>query len=155
MATTLPDLHDWRFTVDFEGIAWAVIDRKGESMNSLGRRPTEELGEIIKAVEAAAPSGEIKGLVLMSGKERSFIAGADIREFESFDTEPKITEVVKETLELFNHIDRLRSPWSPPLTAIAWVADLSWRWPATGASPIARRALGSASPRSSSASSPV
>ena len=95
MATTLPDLQDWRFTVDFEGIAWAVIDREGESMNSLGRRPTEELGEIVKAVEEAAPAGEIKGLVLMSGKERSFIAGADISEFESFDTEPKITEVVK------------------------------------------------------------
>ena len=47
MATTLPDLQDWRFTVDFEGIAWAVIDRKGESMNSLGRRPAEELGEIV------------------------------------------------------------------------------------------------------------
>ena len=54
MATTLPNLQDWRFAIDFEGIAWAVIDRKGESMNSLGRRPTEELGEIVKAVEAAA-----------------------------------------------------------------------------------------------------
>jgi len=110
MATTLTDLQDWRFTVDFEGIAWAVIDRKGESMNSLGRRPTEELGEIVKAVEEGATRGEIKGLVLMSGKERSFIAGADIREFESFDTEPKIAEVVKQTLELFNRIDRLPVP---------------------------------------------
>ncbi len=110
MATTLPDLQDWRFTVDFEGIAWAVIDRQGESMNSLGRRPTEELGEIVKAVEEAAMRSEVKGLVLMSGKERSFIAGADIREFESFDTEPKITEVVKQTLELFNRIDRLPVP---------------------------------------------
>ena len=33
MTTTLPDLQDWRFTVDFERIAWAVIDREGESMN--------------------------------------------------------------------------------------------------------------------------
>ena len=110
MATTLPDLQDWRFTVDFEGIAWAVIDRKGESMNSLGRRPSEELGEIIKAIEDLSMRGEVKGLVLMSGKERSFIAGADIREFESFDTEAKIAEVVKETLELFNRIDRLSVP---------------------------------------------
>ena len=107
MATTLPNLQDWRFTVDFEGIAWAVIDRKGESMNSLGRRPTEELGEIVKAVEAAAASGEVKGLVIMSAKDRSFIAGADIREFESFDTEDKIKDVVKQTLELFDRIDRL------------------------------------------------
>ncbi len=113
MATTLPNLQDWRFTVDFEGIAWAVIDRKGESMNSLGRRPTEELGEIVKAVEVASASGEVKGLVIMSAKERSFIAGADIREFESFDTEPKIKEVVRQTLELFDRIERL------PVTVVA------------------------------------
>ena len=109
MATT-PNLQDWRFAIDFEGIAWAVIDRKGESMNSLGRRPIEELGEIVKAVEAAAASGEAKGLVLMSGKERSFIAGADIREFERFDTEAKIKEVVRQTLELFDRVERLPVP---------------------------------------------
>jgi 3-hydroxyacyl-CoA dehydrogenase/enoyl-CoA hydratase/3-hydroxybutyryl-CoA epimerase len=110
MPTTLPNLQDWRFAIDFEGIAWAVIDRKGESMNSLGRRPIEELGEIVKAVEAAATSGEAKGLVLMSAKERSFIAGADIREFEGFDTEAKIKEVVRQTLELFDRVERLPVP---------------------------------------------
>ena len=110
MTVTLPDLQDWRFTVDFEGIAWAIFDRKGESMNSLGRRPIEELGDIVMAVEDAAAKGEVKGLVLMSAKERSYIAGADIREFEGFDTEPKIAEVVKQTLELFDRIDRLPVP---------------------------------------------
>ncbi|MGD9502302.1 MAG: 3-hydroxyacyl-CoA dehydrogenase NAD-binding domain-containing protein [Methyloceanibacter sp.] len=113
MPTTLPDLQDWRFTVDFEGIAWAVMDRKGESMNSLGRRPTEELGEIVAAVEEGAASGEVKGLVLISAKESSFIAGADIREFEGFDTEEKIQDVVRQTLELLNRIDRL------PVTVVA------------------------------------
>jgi 3-hydroxyacyl-CoA dehydrogenase / enoyl-CoA hydratase / 3-hydroxybutyryl-CoA epimerase len=107
---TTPNLQDWRFSIDFEGIAWAIIDRKGESMNLLGRRPIEELGEIVKAVEAAAASGEAKGLVLMSGKERSFIAGADIREFEGFDTEAKIKEVVRQTLELFDRVERLPVP---------------------------------------------
>jgi 3-hydroxyacyl-CoA dehydrogenase / enoyl-CoA hydratase / 3-hydroxybutyryl-CoA epimerase len=110
MPTTLPNLQDWRFAIDFEGIAWAVIDRKGESMNSLGRRPIEELGEIVKTVEAASASGEAKGLVLMSGKERSFIAGADIREFEGFDSEAKIKEVVRQTLELFDRVERLPVP---------------------------------------------
>ena len=109
MPTTLPHLKDWTFTVDFEGIAWAVFDRQGESMNSLGRRPTEELDAIVKAVEEA-PAGEIKGLVLMSGKESSFIAGADIREFEGFDTEDKIKDVVKETLALLDRIERLPVP---------------------------------------------
>ncbi|HUU67862.1 MAG TPA: 3-hydroxyacyl-CoA dehydrogenase NAD-binding domain-containing protein [Methyloceanibacter sp.] len=109
MPTTLPDLKDWTFTIDFEGIAWAVFDREGESMNSLGRRPTEELDRIVKAVEEAK-AGEIKGLVLMSGKKSSFVAGADIREFEGFDTEEKIKEVVKETLALFDRIERLPVP---------------------------------------------
>jgi len=109
MPTTLPDLKDWTFTVDYEGIAWAVIDRQGESMNSLGRRPTEELDQIVTAVEEAE-AGEIKGLVLMSGKDSSFIAGADIREFEGFDTEDKIKEVVKETLALLDRIERLPVP---------------------------------------------
>ncbi|MGH6736820.1 MAG: 3-hydroxyacyl-CoA dehydrogenase NAD-binding domain-containing protein [Methyloceanibacter sp.] len=109
MPTTLPHLKDWTFTVDFEGIAWGVIDRKGENMNSLGRRTTEELGEIVKAVEAA-PAGEIKGLVLISAKESSFIAGADIREFGGFDTEDKIKDVVKQTLELLDRIERLPVP---------------------------------------------
>ena len=107
MAATLSHLQDWRFSIDFEGIAWAVFDRKGETMNSLGRRPTEELGDIVNAVEDAAIRGEVKGLVLMSAKESSFIAGADIREFESFNTEDKVKEVVGQTLELFDRIDRL------------------------------------------------
>jgi len=89
------------------------MDRQGESMNSLGRRATEELGEIVMAIEQAAGSGEVNGLVIMSAKDRSFIAGADIREFEGFDTEQKIEEVVRQTLELLDRIDRL------PVTVVA------------------------------------
>ena len=78
MATTLPDLKDWRFSIDLEGIAWAIFDREGESLNSLGRGPIEELGEIVEAVEDMATRGEVMGLVFMSGKESGFIVGADI-----------------------------------------------------------------------------
>ena len=35
-AGDLSDLHDWRFDVDTEEIAWAIFDREGESANSLG-----------------------------------------------------------------------------------------------------------------------
>jgi len=109
MPITLPDLKDWTFSVDFEGIAWAIIDCQGESMNSLGSRPLQELRDIVTALEQAQ-AGEVKGLVIMSGKDSSFIAGADIREFEGFDTEDKIKDVVAQTLQLFDRIDRLRMP---------------------------------------------
>jgi 3-hydroxyacyl-CoA dehydrogenase/enoyl-CoA hydratase/3-hydroxybutyryl-CoA epimerase len=109
--TPLPNLKDWRFSVDFEGIAWALIDREGDSMNSLGRRPTEELGEIVEWVEEAATRSELAGLVIMSGKPSGFIVGADIREFESFAvSEASVTEAVNQTLELFDRIDKLKLP---------------------------------------------
>jgi 3-hydroxyacyl-CoA dehydrogenase / enoyl-CoA hydratase / 3-hydroxybutyryl-CoA epimerase len=109
--TPLPNLKDWRFSVDFEGIAWALIDREGDRMNSLGRRPTEELGEIVKWVEDAQARGELAGLVIMSGKPSGFIVGADIREFESLaTTEASVKDAVHQTLELLDRIDKLQLP---------------------------------------------
>jgi 3-hydroxyacyl-CoA dehydrogenase / enoyl-CoA hydratase / 3-hydroxybutyryl-CoA epimerase len=110
MPTPLPTLHDWRLSVDYEGIAWALMDREGERVNSMGRRLTEELGEIVKWAETAAIHGEIKGLVLMSAKPTGFLVGADIREFSRFATEPQVKEVVKETLGLFDRIEKLPVP---------------------------------------------
>jgi len=75
---TLPDrLKDWRFTIDAEHIAWAVFDRQDEKMNTLGRRPTEELGRILDMADEAARVGDAIGLVFISAKRDNFIAGGD------------------------------------------------------------------------------
>ena len=105
-----PTLHDWKLSVDYEGIAWALMDREGEKVNSLGRRFTEELAEIVLWAEEAGRSGEIKGLVLMSAKPTGFLVGADIREFERFDTEERVKEVVEPTLELLDRIENMPVP---------------------------------------------
>jgi 3-hydroxyacyl-CoA dehydrogenase / enoyl-CoA hydratase / 3-hydroxybutyryl-CoA epimerase len=105
----LPDLKDWHFSIDFEGIAWAIFDRQGESMNSLGRRPLEELGSIVETMEELAAKREVKGLVLMSGKD-NFIAGADIREFDGFDTVAKVKEILRPPLELLDRLEALPVP---------------------------------------------
>ncbi|MGI9383433.1 MAG: 3-hydroxyacyl-CoA dehydrogenase NAD-binding domain-containing protein, partial [Methyloligellaceae bacterium] len=106
----IANLKDWRYEIDFERIAWAVFDREGETMNTLGQRPFEELAAIIFAVEAAAKKGDVRGLILMSGKESNFIAGADIREFDAFETEEQVTEAIKAGTEIFNRIERLTVP---------------------------------------------
>ncbi len=92
---TLPALQDWTFDVDFEGIAWAILDRKGESQNSLSRRVLEELGEIIGAVDAGAKDKSIRGLAILSGKEKGYIVGADVREFELIKTEQEVIDNIK------------------------------------------------------------
>lgn len=106
----IKSLKDWRFEIDFEGIAWAVFDREGETMNTLGRRPTEELAAIVEAVEAAAKSGEARGLVLISAKSSNFIAGADIREFDKLATMGEVEEAVRATIGLLNRIENLQVP---------------------------------------------
>jgi len=110
VSTPLPALKDWRFSVDQWGIGWAAFDREGESQNSLGRRPLEELGEIVQKVEEGAASGAIRGLVISSGKERGFIVGADIREFADLKSEMDVIDNLRPVNALFDRIERLPVP---------------------------------------------
>lgn len=110
MATTLPNLKHWRFEIDFENIAWAVFDQVGESTNTLGSETTRELEAIIGAAEEAARSGEARALIVMSGKEKAFIAGADIREFEGMTREKDVEDAVRQVTALFDRIEHMPIP---------------------------------------------
>lgn len=110
MTEVTAQLKDWRFSIDGEGIAWAIFDREGESANSLGRRPIEELNAIVEWVEAEVRAKNVRGLVFMSGKERGYIVGADIREFESFETEQQVIDSLKPVNALFDRIEKLPIP---------------------------------------------
>ncbi|MEQ1711227.1 MAG: enoyl-CoA hydratase-related protein, partial [Hyphomicrobium sp.] len=104
------NLKDWRLSVDREGIAWAIFDREGESANSLGRRPLEELMAIVGRVEDDARAKRVRGLVLMSGKEKGFIVGADIREFELLETEQQVIDGIRPVNAMLDRIERLPIP---------------------------------------------
>jgi len=103
-------LHDWRYSVDRQGIAWAVFDREGESQNSFSRRALEELGAIVEAVERGARDRTIRGLVIISGKEKGFIVGADVREFEQLTSEREVVESVSLVNGYLDRIERLAVP---------------------------------------------
>jgi len=106
----LQELQDWKFSLDIEGIAWAILDRQGESANSLGRRVLEELGSIVAHVEQGVRDKRIRGLVFMSGKPSGYIVGADIREFDSFKTEAEVLQGLKPILDLFDRIEAMPVP---------------------------------------------
>ena len=78
----MPPSRTFGFHVDFEGIGWLTMDVPDVPVNTLGRETISELGGIIGAIEELAQAGELKGVVLLSGKESGFIAGADITEFD-------------------------------------------------------------------------
>ncbi|MEL6747636.1 MAG: enoyl-CoA hydratase-related protein [Pseudomonadota bacterium] len=105
----LPHLQDTHFEIDFEGIAWVTFDRQGESANTLGRRPTEELGEIVAYLKS--PDGKaVRGVAFLSAKSSSYISGADIREFGSFTTEPEVIEAVSRATKLLDELEALKIP---------------------------------------------
>ena len=110
MADIMIGLKDWRFSIDPQGIAWATFDREGESQNSLSRRALEELGAIVERVEQGTRDKTIRGLVIMSGKEKGFIVGADVREFEQIQTEQQVSESVTLVNAYLNRIERMPVP---------------------------------------------
>jgi len=103
-------LEDWRLEVDREGIAWLVFDRAGEPVNSLGRRPLEELAEFVGWAEKAARDKSIRGVGILSGKPSSFIVGADIREFDALDTEAKVVDAITPVNQMLDRIEALPVP---------------------------------------------
>jgi 3-hydroxyacyl-CoA dehydrogenase / enoyl-CoA hydratase / 3-hydroxybutyryl-CoA epimerase len=103
-------LRDWKFSIDRQGIAWAVFDREGESQNSLSRRALEELGAIVERTEQGARDQTLRGLVIMSGKEKGFIVGADVREFEQVQSEQQVIESVSLVDAYLNRIERMPVP---------------------------------------------
>ncbi|MBY0227115.1 MAG: enoyl-CoA hydratase/isomerase family protein [Hyphomicrobium sp.] len=110
MALDPASLKDWRYEVDREGIAWATFDREDASANALGRRPLEELGAIIEEAERAGRAGTIKGLVFISGKQRGYIVGADINEFEKFTSEAEVIAEVGMVNAMLDRLEKLPVP---------------------------------------------
>ena len=106
----MTSLRDWRFSIDEQQIAWAIFDREGESQNALGRRPLEELMAIVERVEAGARDRTIAGLAILSGKEKGFIVGADVREFEQFTTEAQVIEAISPVLAMLDRIEKMPVP---------------------------------------------
>jgi 3-hydroxyacyl-CoA dehydrogenase / enoyl-CoA hydratase / 3-hydroxybutyryl-CoA epimerase len=110
MPADIANLKHWQYHVDIETIAWATIDVKGQSQNTLGRESVEELEAILSAVEQGARDKTVRGLIVMSGKDKSFIAGADIREFDNLKTEAEVTEVVKTVTAIFDRAEQMPVP---------------------------------------------
>ena len=103
-------LRDWRFSIDPQGIAWAVFDREGESQNSLGRRPLEELAMIIERAEQGARDHSMRGLVFISGKEKGFIVGADVRELDALTDERQVIDSIGQVNGYLDRLERLEIP---------------------------------------------
>jgi 3-hydroxyacyl-CoA dehydrogenase / enoyl-CoA hydratase / 3-hydroxybutyryl-CoA epimerase len=109
MPSTKPQAQGWkhwRLTTDIDGIAWLTFDHADDKVNTLGTEVLGELEQIITQLEGDKPTG----LVLMSGKSKNFIVGADVREFDATDKVSELEDNVRKVHGLFQRVEDLPFP---------------------------------------------
>lgn len=98
----------WQLTVDSDGIAHLVFDLPGEKVNKLSLPVLEELERV---VDDLATRKNVKAVVITSGKEDIFIAGADIKSFETiFKDRVKTEGMMRLGHRVFTKISQLPFP---------------------------------------------
>jgi len=71
-------------TTELNGSIFIVKINRPSQLNALTRSTIEEIG---KSISYAVNTEEIKGIILTGSGEKAFVAGADIKEFSSFNRE--------------------------------------------------------------------
>ncbi len=97
------DLKHWRLTRDLDDIAWLTLNHATEAVNTLGTAVLAELDAVITHLESDHP----RGMVLMSGKPKTFVVGADVREFDATDKVFELEDNVRRVHGLFKRIEDL------------------------------------------------
>ena len=97
---------NWKVKHDKDGIAWLHLDVPKSSANILNEQVIIELDTIILDLMDNTPTG----VVLLSDKESGFIAGADINEFTTFESEEAALVNIQRAHTIFNNIENLSCP---------------------------------------------
>jgi 3-hydroxyacyl-CoA dehydrogenase/enoyl-CoA hydratase/3-hydroxybutyryl-CoA epimerase len=108
--TELESTASFTLEVDGEGVAWLVLDQPDSEVNLLGSSVMEELDHLLGELESRIATGKIVAVVLRSGKDGSFVAGADVREIAEVRDRQEATEASREGQRIFRRLDRLNVP---------------------------------------------
>jgi len=100
------NLRNWRVEMRAEGVLVVVFDRAENSVNAFSQETLIELDAILERIENDPP----KGVIFKSGKDKGFIAGADIKEFQDFDRKGTIADAIARGQNVFQRLNSLRVP---------------------------------------------
>lgn len=111
--TDLLTLENIHFSVD-DGLATVLLDRQGESMNTLSRELAEDLVTVVERIEN---DPEITAVVIGSAKPSGFFAGADIRMLRSLEDGQATHDMLSDVHGLFARIENLHTDGGRPVVA--------------------------------------
>lgn len=99
-------MQHWKTNTDDNGVVWLCLDTAESKVNVLSSDIMHELNDVLDPLTRQAPVG----LVIWSGKDQSFVMGADIKEFVKIDTVERAREVVRLGQQLMDKLADLRCP---------------------------------------------
>lgn len=98
------------FEVDRDHVGWLTFDRPDSSVNTLTPLLMQELDALLSQLESRIANGQIFALVIRSGKEGAFIAGADVEAIAGLSSAAEARAASAEGQRIFRRIERLRVP---------------------------------------------
>jgi len=96
--------------IDSDKIAWLIFDLPGSKVNLLGSETMRLLDRRVSELESRIATGQPVAVVLWSGKPKTFIAGADVREFAGVDSAAEAKAKSAEGQRVFRRLSRLTVP---------------------------------------------
>ncbi|MBL9214701.1 MAG: enoyl-CoA hydratase/isomerase family protein [Opitutaceae bacterium] len=94
-------------SIDADGVGWITFDDPGSRANAFNPPMLAALREAIAGLEGAAG---LKAVVLVSAKEKIFIAGADLRWIAALPDAAAAAQLSREGQELFGRLAALKVP---------------------------------------------
>ncbi len=107
MTTTKKQASPFKLDVEEDGFAIVTIDVVGETQNTL---KAEFSGQFDLLIEEIKSHQSLKAVIITSGKENSFIAGADITMLEAASTEEEAKQMSKTGHATFAKLETLNMP---------------------------------------------
>ena len=104
--STALELRHFRIRLDEAGIAWLTVDCADTSVNRLSTEVLEEFSRVLDRFDAQRPAG----LIIHSGKDSGFIAGADIGEFGDLNEPAAVQQLLQRGWDVFNRLATVRYP---------------------------------------------
>ncbi len=97
---------NWRIERDDEDIVWLWADKADSSANVLSSEVLRELDAHLEAIRLPPP----RGVVVLSGKQNGFIAGADIKEFTRISGEDNAYRLIHAGQAVLDRLAALPCP---------------------------------------------
>lgn len=89
-----------------DGVLVLLLDRGDASVNTLSQAVLDELNAVLERISIEPP----KAVVIASAKSSGFIAGADIKEFQSFDAKGTVADAISRGQTVLQRLADLPCP---------------------------------------------